>query len=753
MKYSKTTLKELSTRYRIVLMKCFMLNAILIAGGLFLTPSPAAAGNWENGVYQISSDETVKQDVFPTEKLLITGGNVLVTNDAEITAPDTQEKQIAASISGENTKLTINEGAGIYGGQVDFSAKELNLSDGGWLQATEKMDITGGTITMNGGDFGADDEKGGIETLTVSDATVNSNTGDNMIYGDTISIGGNSQINVNKNSKFTVLTSLPSDEDETDTSSETGTLTLKDDATINLSGTLIGDIAATGGRLNALTKTAIVDGDVRIGNKAVIDVDTNTLNATSISIEKGGSLNFRISGKDNYGSVKADSISIAENGTSLNLTLDSGVLKKDERMVATILNSDNITGSFETLSQNNRYEFNKIDGTNDTFEIIGKTTAADIIVETGGNENDQKTADAWLDQGSFQEGSVAQDVANHLENLAQHNEKKFTEAIKNLQPDTASTRHTTATAINGKLADIVAGRMNNAPRFSGAGHMRGNRGYGYRGRNGGDTTMFPSSVWVQGLYNKSKLDTETGFDGKTYGFAAGIDGSVNDNLKIGIGYAYTNSDIDAIGRTTDVDSHTAILYGQYDFGKNYVNMVATYGFSQYDENKNVSGMNVSADYDMDALFTQLTVGQNLKYGYYTVSPETGLRYLWTKTHGYTDTAEQHVSGHSGDTLTGLLGVNVSTYTGLVGLDGVTFKPEAKLTATYDLMNDKGGSVVSLANGSSYTVEGETLERFGIEAGIGLTMRTGEIDTSLSYEGRFKKDYTDHTGMIKMKYNF
>ena len=74
--------------------------------------------------------------------------------------------------------------------------------------------------------------------------------------------------------------------------------------------------------------------------------------------------------------------------------------------------------------------------------------------------------------------------------------------------------------------------------------------------------------------------------------------------------------------------------------------------------------------------------------------------------------------------------------------------------TYDLVSDKENAVVGLLNGSSYFVEGERLDRFGVEAGLGLTVDVNDnVEAAVGYEGRFREDYTDHTGMISAKYKF
>ena len=84
---------------------------------------------------------------------------------------------------------------------------------------------------------------------------------------------------------------------------------------------------------------------------------------------------------------------------------------------------------------------------------------------------------------------------------------------------------------------------------------------------------------------------------------------------------------------------------------------------------------------------------------------------------------------------------------------MTLRPEARLAMTYDLMDGDNDTVVKLG-GSSYRVNGEELDRFGVEAGAGVTAELNEKwDISAGYEGRFRSDYTDHTGILSAKYKF
>jgi outer membrane autotransporter protein len=205
-------------------------------------------------------------------------------------------------------------------------------------------------------------------------------------------------------------------------------------------------------------------------------------------------------------------------------------------------------------------------------------------------------------------------------------------------------------------------------------------------------------------------------------------------------------------RSTDVDTHTAIVYGEYKPSNWYVNGIATYGWSDYEESKNVAGVGVKADYDVETFGLQAMTGYDMNINGLCITPENGLRYVHIKQDAYKDSADQRVSANDSDILTGVIGAKISKNFELS--NGMNIKPEARIAATYDLFNDDVNSVVTLANGSAYAVEGEALDRFGMEFGAGVTAEVNDkVELSFGYEGKFREDYQDHTGLINAKYKF
>lgn len=267
------------------------------------------------------------------------------------------------------------------------------------------------------------------------------------------------------------------------------------------------------------------------------------------------------------------------------------------------------------------------------------------------------------------------------------------------------------------------------------------------GKSSGDA-FSRVSTWVQGLFNKSHYSKDKGYKTENTGVAFGVDKQVADDVKIGAGYAYNSGNIKSQDKKIDVDTHTAILYGQYKPSDFYYNGVATYNWSDNEAKSSSYGMPVHGKYDVDTIGIQAMAG----YDAGIISPEAGLRYFRVSQDGYKDTAGQSISKNTFDTLTAVVGAKAEKEFALD--NGMILKPNARLAATYDLVADDASGLVSLPNGSTYVVNGEKLDRFGIEAGVGLAAEISDnVELSAAYEGRFRNDFKNHTGLLEAKYKF
>lgn len=788
-------------------------NVIISGGNVTTKDSSTVSLNYPdgknltvNGGNLSLNDSTIYTFNGNTE---ISGDAVLnLNNDSDI---NTNKLTISGgTINLNKGELRQNNSFTMTGGTINANGQTQIGSVG---RDTEKVEGTvtsyaGGTTDISGGVINV---KGGVGLGSSANDIYDNG---NVIFGSSIKLRGDATLDIKEGATLFAYENYKIDEPDLDNSDldvvtfgNKATITMNDNTSkINLAGTLSANINGDDrGKIHFQNSSAKIDGDVeaaslifenshslnnaisgdigaldilainkgtltfdkeptdtittvQVGNGATLDIGDKTLHSTGDKADGEGvifadnsTLAFTVTDKDTYGKIKANYIKISENGTNLNMTLNGAALAKGETATFKLFNGADsaeaeVEGKFANLSQNSRYEFT--DNGDGTFNVTSVGSATDAVVDAGGSANNAGTAEAWDSVSASNSSPVAAAVTEKLAQLSNSTnaaeQKAYVDALTAVAPEVAPMVQKTQTETASQVFGAVSTRLTG-----------GSVSTGGEGMASGDNIFKRGAMWVQGLFNKSKLDDTSkakGFDADSNGIAFGAEKFVTDDTKVGIGYAYTNTDIDGFMRDTDVDTHTAILYGEYKPSNWYVNGIATYGWSDYEESKSVAGVGVKADYDVETFGLQAMTGYDMNINSLGITPEAGLRYVHIKQDAYKDSADQKVSGNDSDILTGVIGAKVSKNFELS--NGMNIKPEARIAATYDLMNDVVNSVVTLANGSAYAVEGEALDRFGMEFGAGVTAEVNDkVELSLGYEGKFREDYQDHTGVINAKYKF
>ena len=752
-------------------------------------------------------------------KFNISGGAFEMNNSNISTYPamsaaeGNSQKGAAMTVSGGTFKMNESSLGRENSGDLDISGGEFTLENGSAIfhdGETGNINISGGTISLKdssivrGGDYQSEDGKPASGDINITGGTINAGGSSAEIASvGNIKIANGAELNI---ASGTTLFAKAISEDMSQ--AQKATLNVYDNNTkINLGGKLVANINGDDrGKIHFQNSGANIDGDVEavslifedshslsqavsgtiggldifeikkgtmvydkeinggassvvVGEGATLDIGTNALHSggdkgvdgEGVHFKDNSTLAFTVTDKDTYGKIYANYINISKNGTNLNMTLNGAALAKGETTTLKLFNGEDsdeveIEGKFANLSKNSRYEF--ADNGDGTFKVTSVASAADTVADAGGSANNAGTAEAWDSVSASISSPVAASVTEKLAQLSNSTDaaeqKAYVDALTAVAPEVAPMVQKTQTETANQVFGTVGTRLTG-----------GSISTGGEGMASGDSIFKRGAMWVQGLFNKSKLDDTSkakGFDADSSGIAFGAEKFVTDDTKVGIGYAYTNTDIDGFMRSTDVDTHTAILYGEYKPSNWYVNGIATYGWSDYEESKSVAGVGVKADYDVETFGLQAMTGYDMNVNGLGITPEAGLRYVHIKQDAYKDSADQRVSANDSDILTGVIGAKVSKNFELS--NGMNIKPEARIAATYDLFNDDVNSVVTLANGSAYAVDGEALDRFGMEFGAGVTAEVNDnVELSLGYEGKFREDYQDHTGLINAKYKF
>lgn len=761
-------------------------------GSLVLSNNATITTDNQSGA---DNDKANKVSITNAEKIEVTNGSAIDTSFLEINGDADNKTEIIIGGNNPNAGRETdaneqwrNDAYILSYNDAEIENADITIKAGGHLQQAATgdnadsakphiMTITNSTVAVEtGGSMISSSTKDGTSSFELAgESSVDLNGG---IINGKISVGDTSEINVNNagstiktlagegtlniNANTSVSTLFGS-------ASKIGTLAVKEGSTFILnssdkvSADPDNDIEAKDA-VNLTASTMEVSGtaivadngnsiaETNVNKGGILDLGYNTF-SSDVTMDAGSTLNVGVKndddasdGKLTHGKIDGtltvtDPAEGAANA-SMNLIIAADTKLGEESKIDLASGSENGLGN---LVVNNNLLYN-LEGVDDDGKITGseitvsKKDSSEVaagVAANGANGNQAGTIAAFVD--GLSGNAQADNITNQISTLVQSgNVKGAARLAKEVAPVAAPVAQSQVTETTNQVFGAVATRLSGGSVSSAA-----------EGKSSGDSFFERAAMWVQGLFNKSKYDGSNDFKTDSTGLALGAEKYLNSDVKVGAGYAYTNSDVKQGDRKIDVDTHTAFVYGEYKPSDWYVNGIASYNWGDYDEKK-YGGL--SGKYDVNSIALQAMTGYDFHMNGAVVTPEAGLRYINIHQDSYTDTAGQRVSENSSDYLTGIVGAKIKKDYTLS--NGMNIRPEARLAMTYDLVNDNSNASVMLANGSAYQVRGEALDRFGVEAGVGLTAEVDDnVEVSLGYEGKFRDHYKDHTGLLNAKYKF
>jgi uncharacterized protein YhjY with autotransporter beta-barrel domain len=250
---------------------------------------------------------------------------------------------------------------------------------------------------------------------------------------------------------------------------------------------------------------------------------------------------------------------------------------------------------------------------------------------------------------------------------------------------------------------------------------------------------------------------ESGFDFDTFGATAGVDYRFTDTFVLGLAFSYqsTDADLDASSGSVDTNSYNLSVYGTYYVSAFYVDGIVTFGWNDYDIDRNIrypiadanggtTTVNQTAKSDTDG--TQYSFGFGVGYDFnvsgFTFGPLARMNYIRLDIDGYQEEIDNDSSGFGWaldvdsqdvESLTSILGGQVSyaISTGLgVLLPQVRFEWQHEFkddsrTITARFVHDPG---FPETNGQqtqiNYTTDDPDRDFFNVGAGLSATFRGG-----------------------------
>lgn len=258
-------------------------------------------------------------------------------------------------------------------------------------------------------------------------------------------------------------------------------------------------------------------------------------------------------------------------------------------------------------------------------------------------------------------------------------------------------------------------------------------------------------VWAQGLYNTNEYKSaskEDGFSADSTGVSMGLDVIFADVAAIGFGYARTTSDLSALQRSTDVSGDTFFLYGMYKPADWYLSGVVSSGKNTFEEQKNLSGLMVSDNYDTKTVGGQLMLGFDRK-GW---NPAFGLRYSSVSRAAHEDSVGQKIASFSNTVFSAVAETQKTFELSRAG-KGV-WSSDLSAGLVYDFSRSEDEATVSLNNGASYTVKGSDMDPYGAELGAAISYVWGKsVDLSARYNLDIRPEWFSHTLTATLRVTF
>lgn len=806
MKYSNTTLRELSAQYGRILRKCALLNAIVLLGAAVAMPAMAAneakigdneyatlaeaiqsvQGGSNNGAeisviadvpegkgvsVKSNSDFTVdfggntytayKTSVgssgTETQVFQLLKDSTITLKNGTVNVADPTDETGKFKMGIQNySNLTLDhmaiDGSNLQGstpytvsnnnGNILIKDSKIIAKEGGfafdvysWQKngygdvsvAVENSDISGKIevttdgsaigdlkheLTITGGVLGAVENGSKIYnegTLTLNNVTLagNSTTGSGAaIYNKatktaTGEVSGRGIVTV-KNTQFNDNTAQGAG----------GAIYNETNGGISLVGTNV----FSGNTANGVANDIYNDGALNIAGNLTLDG----------GIAGDGSIEFAadstLSATLNTTTILANSVTT--NGANLNLSIASGMADGTYDFVT----AETLDQIF-TIGDNTLYDLAMTEEGKITVAKKSSEEAAAALTDAGMTGN-QTTAVLAITEAGSTGNEQADALLNQITTAAQNGDTETAGSLVNeLQP--LDVPMVQAVATNNAVLSAVTTRMANIGSAAAA-----------VGRSGGDERVSKLSPWVEGLYSKTHNSQGAGFDAYSQGFAFGADTDLNEDWTVGIGYAYTATDIKNAVRKTNVYGDNYFAYAQYKPSNWYVNAVLNYGHANYKE----QGM-MNHKYNVDTYGAQVLTG----YEWNILNNYAGVRYTYIDTEKYNNGVTEMKTKHA-QVATAVIGTKVSKdFT--VGKN-VVFKPEFRLAGTYDFKSDNSTANVNIVGTPvTYSVNAKRLSRAAVETGVGLTATIRNLELSLNYDASFRSENNTQAGMFKIKYNF
>lgn len=278
-------------------------------------------------------------------------------------------------------------------------------------------------------------------------------------------------------------------------------------------------------------------------------------------------------------------------------------------------------------------------------------------------------------------------------------------------------------------------------------------------------SAFNGTVWAQAYGGWATYDggsTNANVDSNIAGFIAGVDMKVA-NWMFGAagGYSQSNSDIDTLASSADIDSALIALYGGTSAGPVNLRFGASYAFNQIETSRSLAFRGHSGQAEADYNGGTAQVFAEAGYGFamqqVAFEPFVGLSYVHLNTDSFTETgAANGLSGASSSAGVGYTSVGVRVATTMALSGGMSLKPHASVAWQYAFGDTTPETQMALLSvpSANFTVSGVPVAENTALIEIGTDLAINErASLGASYVGQFGDSVAVNAVQAKFTWRF
>jgi outer membrane autotransporter protein len=487
----------------------------------------------------------------------------------------------------------------------------------------------------------------------------------------------------------------------------------------------------------------------QFNNAGTLAIGADSTGTISGNFSNTGTFSPAVAGMTSYGKLAVSGTATLGGTMAVNVIGAPSLVSGGT--IAGVITAGSVAGTFGSVTDNsNLFDFSAAyTGTNVNLTIAAASNASAVTgVTSTGNTGSLGAAtvfDQLINAGSAAPAAMAP-VITALGQLG--SAQQVSDAVSQTTP-----------ALAGGQNVAIGGVLNNFSRIVQA------RIEGASGRSSGDDMLTDKHFWLKPFGSKANQSGQNGgggYNANSYGLVLGADATVSDNNRLGVAFAYANTNLNGSLSTSPqssrINSYQLIAYGshsldentdlsfQADIGKNdtngsrsilFINSIANASYSSW------SG-HVGA-----ALARTYSVTERTSF-----TPSVRADYTAIRSDAYSESNA------------GALNLNVgsnSTSQMILGVDGKlshsltdSIKAVVNLGAGYDVINDSASITSAYAGAptATFVTNGINPSPWLARGGLGLV---GNLDNGVELSARYdieaRQRFDNQTASVKVRWAF